>query len=68
MNYIKNDKAYAYLIKIRTEDGNFAMSDAHNIWNSENFNTENIYKLYLDICNKIENFIDEYSNEEIDII
>ena len=32
LNYIKNDKAYAYLIKIRTEDGNFAMADAHNIY------------------------------------
>jgi hypothetical protein len=68
LNYIKNDKSYAYLIKIRKEDGNFAMANAHDIWKSENFNTENIYKLYLDICNKIENFIDEYSNEEIDII
>lgn len=44
------------------------MAGSPDIWNYENIDNENINKLYSNIIDKIDNFIDEYSDDEIDII
>jgi hypothetical protein len=68
MNYFEIDKKYAFLIKLKKEDGNYSMADKHDIWNSTKLSNKDIKILYSSIVSKLNDFIEEYSDDEIYII
>jgi hypothetical protein len=68
MNYFKTDIRYAFLIKLRRVDGSFKMAGDHSIWNSGDFSEQTILEIYKIIINKLNDFVEDYSDEEIDLI
>jgi hypothetical protein len=67
MNFVEKGKMYAFLIKIRRTDGSFKMSGKHEIWYSDVL-SKNIIDLYKKILSKINDFIVDYKDEDIDLI
>ena len=68
MNFVEKEKIYAFLIKIKQSNGEYKMAGYHGIWYSKSLNIEDIHNLYEMVKEKLNNFIDDYSDDEIDII
>jgi len=68
MDYFEKDKKYAFLIKLQKMDGNYSMAGNHDIWNSSKLSNEDIINLYTSIVYKLDDFIEQYSEDEIYII
>jgi hypothetical protein len=68
MKFIKEGKLYAFLIKVKRTDGSFKMAGNHEIWNSEKLSKKTIQKMFEKILLKINNLIEDYTDEEIELI
>ena len=68
MKYFKTDIRYAFLIKLRRVDGSFKMAGSHGIWDSGDFSEGKILELYRIIINNLNEFVEDYTDEDIDLI
>lgn len=68
MNFFINSRNYAYLIKLQLSDEQFRMCGTHNIWNSSDLSEMEYRKLFNSIQDKLDNYIEDYSNADLELI
>jgi hypothetical protein len=68
MKIFKENMTYAFLIKIRRVNETYKMAGGHGIWKTGDLSDNSILQIYRVIIDKLNNFVEDYSDEEMDLI